>query len=111
MIRASFDLAVLAIAVLTVWYESQLTLALIAAVPAAIFAYLALRRTREMDAKATQAAAAAEQTTSRKEVIEGLDSIIGRLEGEITRAYERIEKQDARIEKLEREIRELRNGR
>lgn len=92
---------------LTLW-ESPAVVGLIVGAPMAVVAFLGWWRTRGMDADAKDAAEETYQVARVKQVVDGLDNIIERVEGELRRAYERIERQDQRIERLEREIRELR---
>lgn len=111
MIRSYFDLAVLTLLVLVALYESPLVLALVAVIPGSVLGFLVLRHTREMDANARKVAVEAAKTTTRRDTIGELDTIIDNLQEELKRAYSRVDSLEQRIETLERRIVQLERGR
>lgn len=71
--------------------SNEIIVALIAAVPAAIWAYLAWARTGRMDENTKQAGIAAGQAANAAQVVEGLTRLITAQQVELQRLYRRID--------------------
>jgi len=111
MIRISFDLVVIAIAVLAVWYDNPAVVGLIVGAPMAILGFLGWWRSRGMDAAATKVATESFQAGRVKEVVEGLQAVIEALQEDNKYLRNTQDRLRERIEKLEGRIREIENGR